>query len=74
MGKEIYGQNCASCHGENLEGAANWRQRDSDGNLPAPPHDQKDHTWHHSDNDLYSITKYGFEKIIGENIPIICPP
>ena len=66
VGKVIYGQNCASCHGPNLGGAKNWKQRNIDGYLPAPPHDQNGHTWHHSDNYLYSMTKYGIEKIIGQ--------
>lgn len=68
-GKEIYAQNCASCHGPNLEGEANWRQRDSDGYMPAPPHDQNGHTWHHSDDYLFSMTKYGIEQMIGEKYP-----
>lgn len=34
--------------------------------LPAHPHDQLDHTWHHSDNYLFKITKYGIEKFIEE--------
>ena len=25
----------------------------------APPHDETGHTWHHSDEDLFFITKYG---------------
>jgi mono/diheme cytochrome c family protein len=66
VGKVIYGQNYASCHDPNLEGSVNWRQRNQDGNLSAPPHDQNGHTWHHSDNDHYLITKYGVEKFIGE--------
>ena len=65
-GKKIYAQKCASCHGLNLEGETNWRQRGSDGYLPAPPHDQNGHTWHHSDDYLFRMTKYGIEKIIGQ--------
>jgi mono/diheme cytochrome c family protein len=68
-GKKVYGQNCASCHGLNLEGAPNWRQRDEDGYLPAPPHDQSGHTWHHSADYLFKITKFGIEKMIGEKYP-----
>lgn len=58
-GEQIYKTNCASCHGDQLEGQPNWRQRDEDGYLPAPPHDASGHTWHHADDLLFEITKYG---------------
>ncbi|MDA9242482.1 hypothetical protein N9P26_00255 [Amylibacter sp.] len=44
IGKDIYLQECASCHGENLAGQANWRQRDGKGYMPAPPHNKNGHT------------------------------
>lgn len=58
-GKQIYAKNCASCHGTKLEGQPDWRMRKSNGRLPAPPHDQTGHTWHHSDAVLIDITKNG---------------
>ena len=69
LGKEIYAQNCASCHGINLEGHANWRQRDANGYMLAPPHNESGHTWHHSDDYLFSMTKYGIENIIDKKYP-----
>ena len=36
LGKNIYLENCASCHGINLEGQKNWQNRDDEGYLPAP--------------------------------------
>lgn len=65
-GRTVYLQNCASCHGIQLEGQKNWRRRNSEGYLPAPPHDETGHTWHHSDSYLFNMTKYGIEKIIGK--------
>ncbi|WP_296991685.1 c-type cytochrome [Thalassospira sp. UBA1131] len=59
QGKKIYDANCASCHGARLEGEANWRERGPDGLLPAPPHDETGHTWHHPDQVLFELTKYG---------------
>jgi mono/diheme cytochrome c family protein len=59
QGKKIYDANCASCHGARLEGEANWRERGPDGLLPAPPHDETGHTWHHPDQLLFELTKYG---------------
>ena len=49
----------AACHGGQLEGQANWRQRGSDGVLPAPPHDASGHTWHHDNRLLFDYTKLG---------------
>ncbi|MDG1947413.1 MAG: cytochrome c [Amylibacter sp.] len=69
FGKDIYLQECASCHGKNLAGQANWRERDDKGYMPAPPHDKNGHTWHHSDHNLFLTTKYGIEKIIGKKYP-----
>ena len=44
LGRVVYAENCASCHGVSLAGQANWRQRDADDYLPAPPHDETGHT------------------------------
>ena len=65
LGAEVYAQNCASCHGENLEGEPNWRVRKADGRLPAPPHDASGHTWHHTDDVLFQLTKYGPAALVG---------
>jgi mono/diheme cytochrome c family protein len=59
LGKRVYDQHCASCHGPRLEGQPNWRSRRPDGRLPAPPHDESGHTWHHPDQVLFAITKNG---------------
>ena len=58
-GRVLYGENCASCHGALLEGQANWKQHLPDGRLPAPPHDETGHTWHHPDEYLFTVTKQG---------------
>ena len=58
-GKVVYAERCASCHGANLEGQPNWRKRLPNGRLPAPPHDRTGHTWHHSDRQLFDMTKKG---------------
>lgn len=63
-GSRIYDENCASCHGANLEGQPNWRARDADGLLPAPPHDESGHTWHHDSEALFALTKYGIAAVI----------
>lgn len=69
LGQKIYLENCASCHGVKLEGQKNWQTRDDEGYLLAPPHDETGHTWHHTDEYLFLMTKYGIEKIIGKKYP-----
>ena len=69
LGKLVYKNNCASCHGVDLEGQERWRQPDADGYMPAPPHDESGHTWHHPDEYLFLMTKYGLEEIIGQEYP-----
>lgn len=66
-GRVIYGANCASCHGENLEGEPNWRSIKLDGTMPAPPHDENGHTWHHDDQLLFAYTKEGGQSVIGRS-------
>lgn len=62
VGRQVYGKHCAACHGARLEGQPRWRERDSSGRLPAPPHDASGHTWHHPDDVLFRITKFGVAK------------
>ena len=59
MGQDIYANQCAACHGVRLEGQPDWRIRGEDGLLPAPPHDATGHTWHHDDDMLFTLTKFG---------------
>lgn len=72
-GEELYGTACASCHGANLQGQANWRERDADGLLPAPPHDQSGHTWHHPDRVLFELTKLGVKPFAGPDYQSAMP-
>ena len=64
-GAALYADYCASCHGADLEGEPNWQDRDADGYLPAPPHDETGHTWHHDNALLMRIVREGTEAIIG---------
>jgi mono/diheme cytochrome c family protein len=64
-GQQVYAENCAACHGANLEGQADWQTRDADGYLPAPPHDETGHTWHHPTLQLIDIVTRGTEAIVG---------
>lgn len=61
-GAELYRAHCAECHGAQLQGEPNWQVRKPSGELPAPPHDVSGHTWHHSDEQLFAMTKYGMTR------------
>ena len=71
MGETVYAAQCAACHGANLEGQPNWRERGPDGRLPAPPHDETGHTWHHPDALLFELTKEGPPKEMGNGEPYL---
>tara|TARA_R110002051_G_scaffold146786_2_gene219538 strand:- start:10893 stop:11372 length:480 start_codon:yes stop_codon:yes gene_type:complete len=66
QGRVLYVESCASCHGVNLEGQPNWRSKGDDGRLPAPPHNEEGHTWHHGDGLLFSYTKLGGAAALAE--------
>jgi mono/diheme cytochrome c family protein len=59
LGEKLYLQHCAACHGAKLEGQPAWQKRLPNGRMPAPPHDDSGHTWHHPDEVLFGITKHG---------------
>ena len=59
LGQKVYASFCAGCHGAHLEGQPDWQKRLPMGNFPAPPHDETGHTWHHADQWLFDIIKYG---------------
>lgn len=47
LGRDVYRENCASCHGRMAQGAGNWRRRDESGDFPPPPLNGSGHAWHH---------------------------
>lgn len=68
-GRQVYVAHCAACHGLNLEGQPNWKQRLPNGKLPAPPHDETGHTWEHPDAVLFEVVKFGVAAKAGPNYP-----
>jgi len=65
-GAVLFQQNCASCHGEQGQGAENWQKRDKDGKFPPPPLNGSGHTWHHPMAALKYTIKNGTGKIGGK--------
>lgn len=47
LGKQVFDTNCATCHGDDGQGALNWQKPGSDGKYPAPPLNGTGHAWHH---------------------------
>ncbi|SFQ70972.1 Cytochrome c, mono-and diheme variants [Roseivivax halotolerans] len=75
LGAAVYVEHCAACHGANLEGQPDWRSPGPDGRLPAPPHDETGHTWHHDGETLFRLTKFGIGALIDDpdyasNMPV----
>jgi mono/diheme cytochrome c family protein len=73
-GRQIYVENCASCHGPSAEGALNWQQPDDRGNLPPPPHDDSGHTWRHPDAQLDEIIRDGQRDPFNKTPELTMPP
>lgn len=65
-GEVVYVEYCQECHGDQLQGQSNWQTRKAHGRLPAPPHDETGHTWHHPDQVLFAMTKYGPSVMAGQ--------
>ena len=63
QGKELYVENCSTCHMENLSGHPKWKSElDEEGQRQAPPLNGTGHTWHHSPEQLFQIIRYGYKK------------
>jgi mono/diheme cytochrome c family protein len=58
-GPALYQTFCAACHGGAGEGDPTWPKPNALGDIPAPPHNTKGHTWRHSDADLVMMTLNG---------------
>lgn len=60
LGKQVYAENCISCHNENAIGTFTWRQPGTDGSYPPPPLNGTAHAWHHPLSQLKrTITQGG---------------
>lgn len=68
QGETVYAQQCASCHGVNLEGQPDWKSQNEDGSFRSPPHDESGHTWHHGDPTLLDAIYNGGARFADMNI------
>ena len=74
LGRDVYRQHCASCHGAQGEGQPDWQVPNAAGELPAPPHDSTGHTWKHSDAMLYHIVLQGWRDPFNRTERLTMPP
>jgi mono/diheme cytochrome c family protein len=68
-GQSLYAQNCAGCHGANLQGVPDWKKPLPDGSFPPPPQDSSGHTWHHPDALILSIIANGGDPAYNSKMP-----
>ena len=70
VGKPLYQQHCAVCHGDMGQGlAADWKKRLADGCYPPPPLNGTAHTWHHSISVLVRTIQNGGADLGGKMPP-----
>jgi len=59
-GKQVFKENCASCHGDKGQGLVkDWKKSDVNGKFPAPPLNGTAHAWHHSKELLLRTVNKG---------------
>lgn len=59
LGKKVFEENCAKCHGSNGQSVFSWKQRLADGSFPPPPLNGSAHSWHHPLSQLMGTIKAG---------------
>ncbi len=68
-GKSLFLQNCASCHGLDASGTADWKKTDANGNFPPPPLNGTGHAWHHSISVFKTTIRQGGIRLGGTMPP-----
>ena len=67
LGREVFTQNCAVCHGAQAQGTVeDWREKLDDGSFPPPPLNGSAHAWHHPQQILLRVIDYGGESMGGK--------
>lgn len=66
LGKTIFADNCAACHGANAQSIPNWQQSLADGSYPPPPLNGSAHAWHHPLNLLVRTIEEGGAAVGGK--------
>ena len=72
VGRSLYQQHCAVCHGADGSATADWRSPGADGHYPPPPLNGSAHSWHHPLAQLESTIQYGGTRF-GGAMPAFAP-
>jgi len=64
-GRQVFLQNCSSCHGPEAASTPNWKQTDANGQYPPPPLNGTAHAWHHDLPLLRRTVREGGQKMGG---------
>jgi protein SCO1/2 len=72
-GKLVYLHWCAGCHGRRLQGQPLWQLEDQYAGRRAPAHDQSGHTWAHSDENLFYMSRDGRFPSVSLSTPSYMP-
>ena len=68
-GSEVFGANCARCHGSEAQGLVDdWKRKLDDGSFPPPPLNGSAHAWHHPQSVLLQVIDNGGADF-GGNMP-----
>jgi mono/diheme cytochrome c family protein len=59
IGKPLYAEYCAGCHGDNGQGGENWDRPNKDGSYPPQPLNGSGHSWHHSRTSIEKTIAQG---------------
>ena len=59
IGKPLYAEYCAGCHGDNGQGGVNWDRPNKDGSYPPQPLNGSGHSWHHSRTSIEKTIAQG---------------
>ncbi|MEH6442633.1 MAG: cytochrome c [Oceanospirillaceae bacterium] len=62
-GRKLYQKNCAQCHDSTVSHSYAWKKSNSTGEIPPPPHNQRGHTWRHSDQQLKNMIVKGWRNL-----------
>lgn len=65
LGKDVFLQNCATCHGADAQGTKEWMKPLPNGNYPPPPLNGTAHAWHHPLKGLKATIEDGGVKFGG---------
>jgi mono/diheme cytochrome c family protein len=59
IGKPLYAEYCADCHGDSGQGGENWDRPNKDGSYPPQPLNGSGHSWHHSRTSIEKTIAQG---------------